>query len=132
MKSMMIVAVVSGFAFTLNAQSVDGKELFVKKCATCHSLTIPQDKSKMKAPPARGVMFHMREAFGSDEKIKAHILDFVIEPSREKAICKSVKRFGVMPSLKGKVSQDELSVIADWMIKNLQMNQAEHQKMQGK
>jgi len=110
----------------------EAKELFIKKCATCHSLTPPVNKSEMKGPPAPGVMFHLKEEFKSDEKIKAHIIDFTLNPTREKAICKSVKRFGVMPSQKGKVTKEELSKIADWMIKNLKMSKKEHQMMQQK
>jgi mono/diheme cytochrome c family protein len=112
---------------TLFAQD-SAQELFVQKCAICHVLKMPTDHSKMVAPPARGVMFHMGEAFKSKEEIKKHIVDFVLEPTKEKAICKSVKRFGLMPSQKGNISKEELSKVADWMIENLHMSKEEHNK----
>ena len=129
-KMMMVLAIVGGGTSALSAGGMDGKQLFTNKCAVCHSMSQPVDESKVVAPPARGVMFHMSEAFDSKEKIKAHIEDFVIEPSAEKAICKSVRRFGVMPSQKGAVSKEELGVIADWMVENLTMSKGEHQKME--
>lgn len=117
----------------LNAADMDGGKLFEAKCAVCHSMSKPSGQSTVVAPPARGIMFHMGEAFGSKEKIKNHINDFVLAPSKEKAICKSVKRFGLMPSQKGAVSKEELEVIAEWMVENLHMDNKEHQNMeQGK
>ena len=129
-KMMIAVAMMSSGVSALSASEMDGKQLFTNKCAVCHSMSEPADESKVVAPPARGIMFHMGEALDSNEKIKAHIEDFVLEPSKEKAICKSVKRFGVMPSQKGAVSKKELSVIADWMVENLKMDKGEHQEME--
>ena len=129
-RMMMMVAIIGSSASALSAGEMDGKQLFANKCAVCHSMTKPADESKVVAPPARGVMFHMGEAFDSNEKIKAHIEDFVLAPSKEKAICKSVRRFGVMPSQKGAVSKEELTVIADWMVENLKMDKGEHQEME--
>ena len=131
-KMVMVLAIVGSGVSILSAGEMDGKQLFTNKCAVCHNLSQPADESKVVAPPARGVMFHMTEALGSQEKVKAHIKDFVLEPSKEKAICKSVRRFGVMPSQKGVVSKEELSVIADWMVEHLAMGKSEHQKMERK
>ena len=129
-KIIVLSATIACSSTFLSAETLNAEELFKNKCAICHSMTQPTDKSKMLAPPAKGVMFHMSEAFDSNEKIKAHILDFVLEPTKEKAICKSVKRFGVMPSQKGNVTKEELSIIADWMLENLKMNKEQHKKME--
>jgi len=107
------------------------EKLFVEKCAVCHSLQ-KKEFSEMVAPPARGVMFHMNNAFSSKEKMKEHIVDFVMNPSEDKAICKSIKRFGLMPSQKGAISNNELDIVADWMIVNLSMSEAEHRANQKK
>ncbi len=127
-KVAIAAVMISGMA--LQASEAEGKALFEAKCAVCHSLSKPTDKSKIVAPPARGVMFHLSEAFKTQEEIKAHINDFVMEPSAEKAICKSVKRFGVMPSQKGAVSKEELEIISEWMLEHLRMDKKEHQKME--
>ena len=129
-KSLLMMTAVLAMLQLANASEENAEALFKANCATCHSLTQPKDRSKMVAPPARGVMFHLSQAFQSKEKIKAHIEDFVIHPSAEKAICQSVKRFGVMPSLQGAISDDDLQEISEWMIENLMMNQAEHNAMQ--
>ena len=96
-----------------------GQELFIKKCSTCHVLQMPSDRSQMVAPPARGIMFHMSEAFNSNKEIKKHITKFTINPTKDKAICNSVRRFGLMPSQKGSISDKELEIVAQWMIDNL-------------
>lgn len=125
----------SSLVLTLGSNLVasqDIKEIFVQKCAICHKMTIPSDKSTMLGPPARGIMFHMNVAFNNDNKIiKNHILDFVLNPTKEKAICRSVNRFGLMPSQKGVITKDELEKVAQWMIENLSdMTKAQHKKNQ--
>jgi len=51
------------------------------------------------------------------EKFIPFIQDYVIEPSREKSYCdeESLKAYGVMPSQKGNVTQEELKAIAEYM-----------------
>ncbi len=115
---------------SINASEMGAKELFDAKCAICHKTTMPKDQNSVIAPMAQGVMFHMREALKDDAKIKAHIEDFVINPSKEKAICQSVNRFGLMPSQKGVVTKEELSKIADYMVKTFNMTPQGHKKMQ--
>ena len=129
-KSILLASVL---AFTTASFAQEkGEALFVEKCAVCHVMQIPEDRSAMVGPPAKGIMFHMSEAFSSKEKIKAHIEDFVLNPTMEKAICNSVKRFGLMPSQKGVISEDELKIVSQWMIDNLHMNKSEHNSLQKK
>lgn len=130
-KFISIVSIVVALHTTVFAQD-NSKELFIQKCAVCHVLKMPQDRSQMIAPPARGIMFHMSEAFSDNTAIKKHITDFTMNPTEEKAICNSINRFGLMPSQKDLVTPSELEVIADWMIVNLKMSEEEHNKQQGK
>ena len=104
----------------------NAEELFMNKCAICHIMQRPTDKSQMIAPPAKGIMFHMSEAIGSDEKILAHIKSFTLNPTKEKAICPSVRRFGLMPSQKENITEEELDIVAKWMIENLKMTPQEY------
>jgi len=64
------------------------------------------------------VSYQLGEAEKS--KIKAFIMDYAIDPKVSKSVCESdkVQKFGVMPSLKGKITEEELSVIADHMMAN--------------
>ena len=129
-----IILILSLMATILSANNAE--ELFMNKCAICHVMERPADKSEMVAPPAKGIMFHMGEEIGSDEKILAHIKSFTMNPTKAKAICRSVRRFGLMPSQKENITQEELDIVAQWMIENLKMTPEEYknrkQRGQGK
>ena len=108
---------------TLMAQSDtkrSPKELFVTKCSTCHSLSRPTDMSKVVAPMIMGVMRHIKMKYPDKEKAITFMKDYILNPSKEKAICKArkIKRFGLMPSQKGVVSEKELDVILPWVFDN--------------
>ena len=108
-----------GLILSLNTNILtasEGKALFQTKCASCHTMTRPQDMSNMLAPPVKGLMFHMDEHFKNKEEIVQHINSFVMNPTQEQAICRSVRRFGLMPSQKGLLSAEELNTIAEWMV----------------
>jgi len=126
-KIILMLSLVATALFANNA-----KELFMKKCAACHVMERSADKSDMIAPPAKGIMFHMGEEIGSDEKILAHIKSFTMNPTKEKAICRSVRRFGLMPSQKENITQEELDIVAKWMISNLKMTEQEYKNRKRK
>ena len=109
-----------------------GEELFKAKCAMCHMMEIPKDSSTVIAPPARGLMFHLNEVFSNNEEIEAHINDITLNPTKEKAVLRAVRRFGLMPSQKDLISEDELQIVSKWMIDNLSMSKEEHQENQKK
>ena len=97
-----------------------GAELTKANCASCHTLTTPTPDMipEMKAPPMDAVMFHINLVMQDKKEIKDFIVDYVQYPKASKSVCESnkVQSFGVMPSLKGKVSEQDLSIIADHMI----------------
>jgi hypothetical protein len=106
-----------------------GEELFMAKCVSCHTMSRPKDESTAIAPPIKGVMFHLKEAFADDKKTMIkHINDFVLNPTKEKAICESVQRFGLMPSQKGSITTKELAVLSQWMVDNLKAGQGKNKK----
>lgn len=100
----------------------NGEALFDAKCNGCHIKTRPTQEMKrtLAAPPAMGVMFHVKQAYESKEEAIAFIKDYALNPDVAKAEClpQSIKRFGVMPSQKGLVSDDELSKIAEYLYEN--------------
>ena len=122
--SLMLASSLTLFA----SENSNGSELFAQKCGICHPMKRPADKSTMIAPPAMGLMFHMSEDIGSDDKILAHINNFVMNPTKEKAICPSVKRFGLMPSQKDVITKKELDIVAKWMIQNLKMTEKQYKR----
>lgn len=121
MKLISALSVLLAFGINLSASNA-GEELFKTKCASCHIMTMPQDKSTLIAPPLMGLMYHMKEHFQSKEEMMLHINSFVMKPTKEKAICRSVRRFGVMPSQEGLLSAEELNTIALWMTQSTAKN----------
>jgi mono/diheme cytochrome c family protein len=99
-----------------------GEALFDVKCAVCHIKTrpTPEMKKRLTAPPAMGVMFHVKAAFDDRNAVTAFVADYALNPSEKKAKCvpRSIRRFGVMPSQKGAVTEAELSLIADYLYDN--------------
>ena len=96
------------------------EELFKNKCASCHITTHPTDMSKLIAPPLMGVMRHLKMTYPNKKDAVAFIKDYVVNPTKEKAVCMpmKIKRFGLMPSQKGNVTDEELELIANWMFDN--------------
>ena len=116
---MKVLVKSSMLIFTLGASlfAADGKALFKQKCTVCHITTkpTPKQRSQMVAPPAPGVMFHVKKKYPNKADAVAFIVDYAHNPSKEKALCPSIRRFGVMPSQKGAVTKDELKTIASYM-----------------
>jgi len=98
----------------------NGEALLKAKCASCHTLEIPQMEMmpEFVAPPMDAVMFHMKDAIKGTDTMKAFMIDYVFEPDASKSVCESnnVAKFGVMPTQKGKVTKEELNAIADYLI----------------
>ena len=98
---------------------------------TCHAIQPPQTHEEMKktiAPPIGNVLHHLRMDFKTPEEIKTHINDFVMNPTLEKAICPSVKRFGLMPSMKDQVTKEELNSISEFLLDVIAFMQNSHNK----
>jgi len=97
-------------------------ELIKTNCASCHMLTSPTPDMipTLKAPAMDAVMFHIKLDIKKKKDIKAFIVDYTQNPAASKSVCESnkVQKFGVMPSLKGKVSEKDLATIAEYMIDN--------------
>ena len=107
-------------AMLCSALFADAKQTFEAKCAMCHTTTIPQDRSKLVAPPIMGVMRHVKMHYPNKAEAINFIVDYVMNPSKEKAVCmpQKIQRFGLMPSLKGQISVDELKEVAGWLYDN--------------
>jgi len=96
------------------------KALFDTKCKMCHSTTQPTDMSKVIAPMVFGVMRHVKMSYPKKDDAVKFMVDYVLNPSKEKAICmpQKIARFGLMPSQKGNVTKEELEKITSWMFDN--------------
>ncbi len=120
MKSILKISTLITAAALSAAAAPTAEQLFDTKCAVCHIKTRPADKSALIAPPVMGVMRHVKEHYGDKATAVAFISDYVMNPQRSKAVCmpRSIKRFGLMPSQKGAVTEAEVQQIAGWMYDN--------------
>ena len=103
------------------AQASDAAEvLYDAKCASCHVKTKPNNPSILVAPAIMGVMRHVKMKYPAKEDAVKFISDYVLNPQKEKAVCmpQKLKRFGLMPSQKGNITEVELSSIANWLYDN--------------
>jgi len=118
MKIINILLAVSAVA-TLSVAN-DAEQLFDAKCSMCHSKTRPTDMNAVVAPAIMGVMRHVKMSYPSKDKAVEFIVDYVLNPSKDKAICmpQKIERFGLMPSQKGNVTKKELRTIASWLFDN--------------
>ena len=109
---------------TSYTNNLDGKELAKKKCSMCHNLDMPPKFSENeKAPPFFTITAHLKDWIKASTSTEARnkFIEFVstypLNPSLDKAYCdkSSLKKYGLMPSLKGQVTKDELIAIANFM-----------------
>ena len=116
-KTLLLLSLASSILFASN-----GAELTKENCASCHMLTSPTPDMipTLKAPAMDAVMFHIKLDIKKKEDIKAFIVDYTQDPAAAKSVCESnkVQKYGVMPSLKDKVSPEDLATISDYMIEN--------------
>ena len=98
------------------------KTLIQKNCASCHTLGMPHHSTiaSLPAPPMNAIIFHIKREMKSYEKQKEFIVNYSLEPKSELSVCDmtKVEKFGVMPSLKGKVSKENLNRIAKNLLEN--------------
>jgi len=109
------------------ANTLNGKKLLEQKCARCHNIDLPPTFSEdEKAPPMMAVAFHIKGFMDTSNesqrvpKAIEFVKDYVINPSESKSFCdkESMLRYGLMPSQKGLVKEDELEAITDYMFKH--------------
>ncbi len=106
---------------------LDGEKLLKQKCSSCHNIDMPPKTYEDEvAPPMMAVAFHVPDFIQTNDessrisKAVDFVKDYVINPSVDKSLCdkKSLETYGVMPSQKGKVTEDELDAIAHYMFEH--------------
>jgi len=116
-KTITILSLAAASFSTLQAAEKSGEELFKANCTSCHVTMHPEDESKLVAPPIMGAVRHVKNRFATKDEAVKFIVDYTQNPSKEKAACTSgtITKFGVMPSLKGAVSPEDLKKIAEYV-----------------
>ena len=126
-----------------------GEEVYHKICSHCHKLFVPMTQLnknyfesnntllKLKAPPINQISYRMKQKIGDPREdadiqrmeVSAFIADYIIYPDREKSVLnpRISKYFQTMPSLKGKLSTEDIEAISnfvyDYDIKHKEANQ---------
>ena len=111
-------------------KTIDGEKVFDRACASCHIKTITKAETMkifktLKAPPMIEVSTQLKANIkivnDLDDEIHravviAFIKDYVVYPHLDKAMCEAMalEKFNLMPSLKGKLSEEELNAVAAW------------------
>lgn len=130
----------SALVFNLQADYETGKAIFHKKCSECHAgYVIPRlitenfyEKEnkllKLKAPSENMLAFAIIEGarkVGNPRdqemhkwEVEAYLVDYLFDPDLTKSICDPLvlRYYDVKESLRGKVSEEEISHIADFFI----------------
>lgn len=118
-------------------KALDAKKLIVGKCASCHNLDMPPlTYENEKAPPMMAVSFHIVNFVKTNDesqripKSVEFVADYIMNPSLEKSFCdkESLESYGLMPSQKNNLSEQEAKAIAKYMFehftqKNLEVAQ---------
>jgi len=115
----------------------EGKEVYEKKCASCHQGFIPMTQLQknflehnnsllnLKAPTLNQLSFRLKQQIGDpkgDEdmhrmEVGAFIADYVQNPNINKSVCLDdvMKYFKEMPSMQGEVSEEELEEVSNYI-----------------
>jgi mono/diheme cytochrome c family protein len=106
---------------SLFAQS--GEYLFNKNCAICHTTIVGVNESGgettnvYEAPYAKDIVNKLKSETKNQDEFIAFIQSYINEPDKRKSLYgrKAIKDFGLMPSLKGVMSESEITSLADYL-----------------
>jgi mono/diheme cytochrome c family protein len=105
------------FIGILNANTIDAQYLFKTKCVMCHTdkKIDPNNKANLIGPPSDEVMLHIKESFKEEDKAIDFMVDYIFYPDATKALCASMDKFGLMPSLKSRLTTQEAIEVSKYM-----------------
>ena len=131
MKSVIIMILAAVVSLAVAEKKVDGEQVFDQNCASCHIKMITKTELKkifktVKAPPMIEVSNQLKNNIKIVEDIDdeihravtiAFIKDYVMYPDLDKSMCEAMalEKFDLMPSQKGKLSEEELNAVAAWV-----------------
>lgn len=125
MKTVWIVAALAALL-----HGADGRDIYQKHCMRCHVEMMEKKEvikhlSTLKAPPMIEVSNRLKENViisDDDDDVKRRVIvafvkDYIENPSINYSMCHpmAIEKFGIMPSLKGKLSDEERQAVAEWV-----------------
>jgi hypothetical protein len=108
-------------ALTLShAAGIDAEAAFKSKCKICHTTkaVTAEEKDRLLGPPIDEVMYHVKEKYPIRVDAVKFMADYTLEPKVEKALCASMDKFGLMPSMKKTVTPEEAVAISEMLFDN--------------
>nr|WP_321265973.1 c-type cytochrome [uncultured Sulfurimonas sp.] len=107
-------------SLSLMLQASDIESLAENKCGTCHLIgKITKEKlNNMSAPPSWALAKKVKLAYPNRLDGIDFIINYTLNPSEDKMLFpkKAIERFGLMPSQRGNVTDDELRAIAEFIL----------------
>ena len=106
------------------AQETKANEaLFNKYCASCHTTVIGVNESGgdvtnvYEAPYAKDVINKLKTETKTKEAFTTFVKEYINEPNKRKSLYgkKAIKDFGLMPSLKGAMTDSEATGLAEYL-----------------
>ena len=117
--------------------ATEGKMVYEQKCASCHEAYIPMTKLsenfleknnemlKLKAPTLNQLSFRLKQQIGDPKgdndihrmEVEAFISDYLVNPDKDKTLCMKevIKHFDTMPSMKGKITEEEMAAVSEFI-----------------
>jgi thioredoxin-related protein len=115
----------------------DGETIYKKKCASCHAGYIPMGDLKenfveynntklhLKAPALNQLSFRLKQRIGDPNgdkemqlmEIEEFVGSYLYHPDKAKSICMEevLDAFETMPSMKGKISEEEIEEVVKYI-----------------
>ena len=110
--------------------AADGYEVYKKNCMACHAEMMSAKHAlahfkTLAGPPMVEVSGRLKENIQTtDEEDDVNrylfilfVKDYIVNPNLDNSMCNTgaIEHFGVMPSLKGKLNEDEKQAVAEWL-----------------
>lgn len=115
---------------TITLLGADGYKVYKNNCMKCHVEMMTKTEAlksfkSLKAPPMVEVSNKLKEnirTMDDDSDVKrrvviAFIKDYIDNPSLQYSMCEpmAIEKFGIMPSLKGKLNEAQKQAVAEWI-----------------
>jgi len=131
MKKIVLVSLLPLLLLANEADALKaGQKIFDKTCSVCHVELLDKETAlktfkTLKAPPMNEVAIQLKTNIiikDDDDDVHravviAFIKDYIKYPELAKTMCNpgAVDRFGVMPSQKPDLSEEQISAVATWL-----------------
>lgn len=108
----------------------DGYKVYKNNCMKCHAQMMTKTEAlksfqSLKAPPMIEVSNKLKNnihIMDDDADVKrrvviAFVKDYIDNPSLQYSMCEpmAIEKFGIMPSLKGKLNEAQKQAVAEWI-----------------